>query len=60
VILHRLRWWWQHRPRGALLAFFDVKPIAVKAYGGRCDTKDRRLVLQRNQRTRGRFYLFVL
>jgi hypothetical protein len=60
VILHRLRTWWQHRPRGAILAFFDVKPIAVKAYGGRCYTRARRLVLQRNQKTRGRFYLFLL
>jgi hypothetical protein len=60
VILHRLRAWWRHRPRGALLAFFDVKPIAVKAYGGRCYTTAKRLVLQRNQKTRGRFYLFLL
>jgi hypothetical protein len=60
VILHRLRQWWQHRPRGAILAFFDVQPITVKAYGGRCYTRARRLVLQRNQKTRGRFYLFLL
>jgi DDE superfamily endonuclease len=60
VILHRLRAWWRHRPRGALLAFFDVKPITVKAYGGRCYTTANRLVLQRNQKTRGRFYLFLL
>src|SRR4051812_37867732 len=25
VILHRLRTWWHHRPRGAILAFFDVQ-----------------------------------
>jgi hypothetical protein len=60
VILHRLRAWWRHRPRGALLVFFDVKPITVKAYGGRCYTTAKRLVLQRNQKTRGRFYLFLL
>ena len=60
MILHRLRSWWQHRPRGALLAFFDIKSIAVKAYGGRCDTTAKRLVLQRNQKTRGRFYLYLL
>ena len=60
MILHRLRSWWQHRPRGAILAFFDVQPITVKAYGGRCYTRARRLVLQRNQKTRGRFYLFLL
>ena len=35
VILHRLPTWWHHRPRGAILAFFDVQPITVKAYGGR-------------------------
>jgi DDE superfamily endonuclease len=60
VILHRLRAWWHHRPRGAILAFFDVQPITVKAYGGRCYTTAKRLVLQRNQKTRGRFYLFLL
>jgi hypothetical protein len=60
VILHRLRAWWRHRPRRAILAFFDVQPITVKAYGGRCYTTAKRLVLQRNQKTRGRFYLFLL
>ena len=60
MILHRLRAWWQHRPRGAILAFFDVQPITVKAYGGRCYTTAQRLVLQRNQKTRGHFYLFLL
>jgi DDE superfamily endonuclease len=60
VILHRLRTWWHHRPRGALLAYFDVQPITVKAYGGRRYTTAKRLVLQRNQKTRGRFYLFLL
>ena len=38
----------------------NVQPITVKAYGGRCDTTAQRLVLQRNQKTRGRFYLFLL
>jgi DDE superfamily endonuclease len=60
VILHRLRAWWHHRPRRAVLAFFDVQPITVKAYGGRRYTRERRPVLARNQRTRGRFYLFLL
>ena len=60
MILHRLRSWWRDRPRGAILAFFDIKPIAVKAYGGRCYTTNKRLVLQRNQKTRGRFYLYLL
>jgi DDE superfamily endonuclease len=60
VILHRLRTWWHHRPRGAILIFFDVQPITVKAYGGRRYTRAKRLVLRRNQKTRGRFYLFLL
>jgi hypothetical protein len=60
VILHRLRDWWRHRPRGAILAFFDVQPITVKAYGGRRYTRAQRLVLPRDQKTRGRFYLFLL
>ncbi len=60
VILYRLRTWWRHRPRRALLAFFDVQPITVKAYGGRRSTRAQRLVLAQNQKTRGRFYLFLL
>ena len=60
MILHRLRAWWQHRPRRALLAFFDVQPITVKAFGGRRYTTEKQLVLARNQKTRGRFYLFLL
>jgi hypothetical protein len=55
-----LRAWWRHRPRGAILAFFDVQPITVKAYGGRRYTRGKRLVLARNQKTRGRFYRFLL
>jgi transposase len=42
------------------LLFLDVQPITVKAYGGRRYTTARRLVLERRQRTRGRFYLFAL
>lgn len=49
---------WQTRPRGTILLFFDVKPVAVKAYGGRCYSK-KRLVLSRGQKTHGLFYLFV-
>ena len=60
MIRHRLRSWWQHRPRHAVLAFFDVQPITVKAYGGRRYTTAKRLVLARDQKTRGRFYLFLL
>jgi transposase len=59
AILRRLRFWWRHRPRGGVLLFFDVQPITVKAYGGRRYTSARRLVLPREQKTRGRFYLFT-
>ncbi len=59
MILHRLRAWWRHRPRRAILAFFDVQPITVKAYGGRRYTTEKRLVLARHQKTRDRFYLFL-
>lgn len=60
AILRRLRFWWRHRRRGELLVFFDVQPITVKAYGGRRYTSERRLVLPIPQKTRGRFYLFLL
>jgi hypothetical protein len=60
VILHRLQTWWQHRPRRAIFTLFDVPTITVKAYGGRCYTSAKRLVLQRNPKTRGRFSLFLL
>ena len=49
---------WRHRRRGSLLAFFDVQPITVKAYGGRRYTRAKELTLQAKQKTRGRFYLF--
>src|SRR5262249_41523242 len=39
---------------------FDVQPITVKAYEGRRYTRQHRLVLARDQKTRGRFYLFTL
>jgi hypothetical protein len=47
-------------PRDGVLLFFDVKVVAVKAYGGRCYTTADRLVLSKNQKTRGKFYLFLL
>lgn len=50
---------WRHRPRGGVLLFFDVPPITVQAYGGRRSTRERRLLLPRAQKTRGRFYLFL-
>jgi len=59
AILARIRWVFRHLPRHGRLLFFDVKPIAVKAYGGRRYTSAKRLVLPRNQKTRGRFYLFT-
>ena len=43
-----------------MLVFFDVKPVTVKAYGGRRFTSAKRLILERRQKTRGRFYLFAL
>jgi len=49
---------WQNRPQGTVLLFFDVKPVAVKAYGGRRYSK-KRLVLSRGQKTYGLFYLLV-
>jgi hypothetical protein len=45
-------------PRGGVLLFFDVKPVAIKAYGGRRYSK-KRLVLARGQKTYGLIYLFV-
>ncbi len=47
-------------PDEGVLVFFDVKPVVVKAYGGRRYTSAQRLVLERRQKTRGRFYLFLL
>jgi transposase len=44
-------------PAGRLL-FFDVKPVAVKAYGGRRYTSVQKLVLPRARKL-ARFYLFV-
>lgn len=59
AILARIRWIFRHLPSGGQLLFFDVKPVAVKAYGGRRYTTAKRLVLARNQKTHGHFYLFV-
>ncbi len=43
-----------------MLLFFDVKPVYVTAHGGRRWTSERRPVLPKQQRTRGKFYLFLL
>jgi len=37
--------------------FFDVKPVFIKAYGGRRWTSQDELVLPKQQPTRGKFYL---
>jgi transposase len=42
------------------MVFFDIQPIAMKAYGGRRYTSAKRLVLERYQKTRGFFYLFAV
>ncbi|MCA1850325.1 MAG: hypothetical protein LC672_04595 [Acidobacteria bacterium] len=47
-------------PKDGVLLFFDVKPVFIKAYGGRRWTSAKRLVLPAQQRTRGKFYLFLL
>ena len=60
AILARIRWTWCHLPDEGVLLFFDVQPIVVKAYGGRRYTSAKRLVLEKQQKTRGRFYLFLL
>lgn len=49
----------QHLPPNGVLVFFDVKPVTVKAYGGR-RWSSQRLVLRKYQKTRGCFYLFAL
>src|SRR5262245_44973937 len=60
AILRRLKGWWRHRHRGGLLAFVDVQPITVKACGGRRYTRVKERILPAKQKTRGRFYLFLL
>jgi hypothetical protein len=59
AILARIRAVWRHLPPQGKLLFFDVQQVTVKAYGGQRYTSARRLVLARQQKTRGRFYLFL-
>ena len=59
AILARIRQVFKHLPPDGVLLFFDVKPIAVKAYGGRRFTSAKQPILERYQKTRGRFYLFA-
>ena len=60
AILGRIRLIWRHLPRNGVLLFFDVKPIVVKAYGGRRYSLAKELILPRRQKTRGKFYLFAI
>jgi transposase len=59
AILSRIRQIWNHLPTTGVLLFFDVKPVFVKAYGGRRYSSAPRLVLPRQQKTRGKFYVFA-
>lgn len=59
AILSRIRRVFKHLPADGVLLFFDIKPVTVKAYGGRRFSSAKRLVLERYQKTRGRFYLFM-
>ena len=58
AILRCLRVIWRHRPKQGILLFFDVKVIAVKAYGGRRYTAAKQLVLAQQQRPEGSFTFF--
>jgi hypothetical protein len=59
TILARIRSVFHHLPQDGVLVVFAVKPIVVKAYGGRRYTSAKRLVLERPQKTRGKFHLFA-
>lgn len=59
AILRQIKYVFTHLPPDGVLLFFDVQPIAVKAYGGRRFSSAKRLVLDRRQKIRGYFYLFV-
>lgn len=60
AILTRIRHVFKHLPPGGVLLFFDVKPVTVKAYGGRRFSSAKRVVLECYQKTRGLFYLFAI
>jgi transposase len=59
AILAHIRRTFRTLPEDGVLVFFDVKPVTVKAYGGHRFSATP-LILERNQKTRGRFYLFAL
>ena len=58
AILAHIRRVFQHLPAHGILVFCDVKPVTVKAYGGR-RWSSKRLILRKYQKTRGGFYLFA-
>jgi transposase len=59
VILARIAWAIRHLPPGAVVLFMDEKgPITVKRYGGSVWTTAKRVIMHKNQKTRGKFYLF--
>lgn len=60
TILTRIRGVFRHLPPKGAMVFFDIKPVTVKRYGGRQYTRAQKLVLPRPQKTRGRFYLYLL
>ena len=59
AILGHIRAIWRSLSDDGHFVFFDVQPIAVKAYGGRRYTSELRPVLESKQKTRGMFYLFT-
>jgi transposase len=59
--LARISYVIRHLPRGRVVLFLDEKgPIPVKRYGGYRWTAEKRLVLPKYQKTRGKFYLFAV
>lgn len=60
AILGRIRLIWRHLPHQGVLIFLDVQPITVTAYGGRRYTAAKRLVLPRQQNTKGRCSLCAI
>ena len=59
AILARIAWAIRHLPPGAVVLFMDEKgPITVKRYGGFIWTTAKRVIMHKNQKTRGKFYLF--
>ena len=57
--MRRIRGIWHYLPANGVMLFFDVKPVYIKAYGGHLWTDKERVILPKQQRTRGKFYLFL-